>query len=465
MKRVVLEKMEWPDFGKAEPLPPPTVQELLARVEKCRIAMSERGLSHLVLYADREHFANICYLTNFDPRFEEALMIIGRDTEIPLVVVGNECVGHLNISPLLQSGKIRFERYQPFSLLNQPRDESRHLSDIFASEGIGKNAVVGCVGWKYFSAREFDRPESILDIPAYMADTLRSMARKVLNVTDLFMAPSYGLRASCSPYEIAVFEYSNVMASEGMKNVLKNFKAGISDFDVVKHYQYTGYPLSCHIGMKSSGNLHYGLSSPTGSKVRRGDPCSTGIAYWGSNICRAGWVAENENDLPETARDYVENFAAPYFLACAKWLEAVRIGVTGDDLQRIIDEELPFEKFGVFLNPGHLIHLDEWLSSPIYRGSKEILKSGMYIQTDIIPRSKIYSSSRMEDGFVLADAALQQELERLYPATYARSLSRRKFIRQTIGIALSDDILPLSNTFALVPPFFLDYRKILTIKQ
>ena len=141
-----MKKIEWPDFGHADPLPPPTVRELQSRMERCRIAMSRRGLSHLVVYADREHFANLCYLTYFDPRFEEALMIISRDTELPLVVVGNECVGHLNISPLLQSGQLRYERYQPFSLLNQPRNASRPLREIFTSEGIRKDSIVGCVG-------------------------------------------------------------------------------------------------------------------------------------------------------------------------------------------------------------------------------------------------------------------------------------------------------------------------------
>ena len=465
MKRVVLKEIEWPDFGEARPLPPPTVEELEQRLDKCREAMSKCGLTHLVVYGDREHFANMCYLTNFDPRFEEALMILALRTEQPLMVVGNECVSHLNISPLLQAHKIRVERYQTFSLLDQPRDESRPLSQIFTSEGIGRNSVVGCVGWKYFTDREFDNPESVIDLPAYMADTLRSLAGRVLNVTDLFMSPDYGLRAACSPYEIALFEQANVMASEGMKNVLKHFRAGVSDFELVQHYQYTGYPLSCHIGMKSSGNLHYGLSSPTGDEVRRGDPCSTGIAYRGSNICRAGWVVESAEELPEEASDYVERFAAPYFLACAEWLERLKIGTPGGELQRIIEENLPFEQFGVSLNPGHLIHLDEWLSSPIYKGSEIVLRSGMCLQSDIIPRSAVYSSSRMEDGLVLADAELQQALSRQYPDTYARCLARRAFVREVIGIDLSDEVLPLSNTFALVPPYFLNYHHILTIER
>jgi hypothetical protein len=32
-----------------------------------------------MVYADREHFANMAYLTGFDPRFEEALLILTQD--------------------------------------------------------------------------------------------------------------------------------------------------------------------------------------------------------------------------------------------------------------------------------------------------------------------------------------------------------------------------------------------------
>ena len=39
-------------------------------------AMSKRGLDAVIVYADREHFANMSYLTGFDPRWEEALLIL-----------------------------------------------------------------------------------------------------------------------------------------------------------------------------------------------------------------------------------------------------------------------------------------------------------------------------------------------------------------------------------------------------
>ena len=459
---VFIRETDWPEYSQATPPGEPSLNELNARIHHCLEMMQERGLSHLVVYSDREHFANLMYLTHFDPRFEEALLILTHD-KLPLILVGNECVGHLNISPLYRAGELRYERYQTFSLMNQPRNQSRRLEVILAEEGIAMGAKVGCVGWKYYSSTAFDNPELTSDIPAYLIDRLRKMVTEtaVVNATDLFISPSYGMRSFCSAYEIACFEFSNVMASEGMTSLLKNFKADITDFDQIKSYQYTGYPLNCHIGIKSSGNQHYGLSSPVGAIIRKGDPCSTNIGYWGSNICRAGWVAENEDDLPETAKGYVENFAGPYFAALRDWFKHLKIGTTGGELQQIIDDRLPFDQFGVFLNPGHLIHWDEWTSSPIYKGSTERICPGMYIQTDIIPRSARYFSSRMEDGIVIADEDLCRQLKKNYPDMFVRCMKRREFMEQ-LGFELPNEVLPLSNTAGIVPPFFLNHKLILS---
>ncbi len=42
--------------------------------------MEELKITHTMVYADREHFANLAYLTGFDPRFEESLLIVGTAT-------------------------------------------------------------------------------------------------------------------------------------------------------------------------------------------------------------------------------------------------------------------------------------------------------------------------------------------------------------------------------------------------
>lgn len=463
--KVYLKEIEWPDFGKADPVIFPSVEELENRLAGCRVKMAEQNLSHLIVYADREHFANMMYLVHFDPRFEEALLII-RKEGTPIILVGNECVGHLPVSPLYKAEKLRYERYQPFSLLDQPRNESRQLADIFREEGIMQDSKIGCIGWKYFTESEFTDSKERIEIPSFIVDILRNISgyKNVTNASDILMSAQDGMKTYCSPFEIAHFEFSNVMSSEGVKNVLQNFKTGITDFELAGAYNYTGYPLGCHMGMKSSGNHFFGLSSPVGGEIKEGDPCSTGISYWGSNIYRAGWVAKDENGLPESAKGYIDNFAAPYFYACTQWFEKMKIGTKGKVFRKLIDDLLPFDKFGVYLNPGHLTHYDEWISSPIYQDSEVEIRSGMYIQVDIIPRSPHYFSSRMEDGIIIADHDLQNALKTEYPETYKRCMARRKFMIEILGINLPEEVLPLSNIPALVPPYFLDYKKVLSLK-
>jgi hypothetical protein len=132
-------------------------------------------------------------------------------------------------------------------------------------------------------------------------------------------------------------------------------------------------------------------------------------------------------------------------------------------LARLIAEKLPFEKFGIFLNAGHLIHLDEWLSSPIYPGSDVRLHSGMAMQVDVIPSSRVYSSTRMEDGVVIADDTLRRQIQKEHPDCFTRCQKRRDFMRDVLGIGLPEEILPLSNIPALVPPFFLHPNLVLTV--
>ena len=91
---------------------------------------------------------------------------------------------------------------------------------------------------------------------------------------------------------------------------------------------------------------------------------------------------------------------------------------------------MPFDKFGIYLNPGHLIHLDEWMSSPFYPGSQIPVASGMAIQVDVIPASTKYFSTRMEDGIVIADGDLRAKLKESAPDCYDRCQKRRSFMKR-----------------------------------
>lgn len=445
----LIELAGWPRFDPAPAVVSIALPEYEARIARLRAAMAGRGLTHLLVYGDREHCANLLWICNFDPRFEEALLILGRSGE-PLLLTGNECPAYLPISPLWGAGKMRSEVYQPFSLLDQPRSSSRGLSEIFRSEGIDPHSRVGCVGWKYYGHLRRT------DLPSYIVDELREVTspESAEDATNLLMNPADGLRSTCSAAEIALFENSNWKASEVMRRVVFAAREGMTDFEMLSHAGYDGTPLSCHMTLKTGPN-RTSLASPSGARLERGYPWSANVAYWGSNVCRANWVAESAADLPERARDYVDAFAGPYFEAMGAWLDALRIGAEGGRLSALIQQRLPFEKFGVFLNEGHLIHYDEWLSSPIYAGSTLPVRSGMVFQTDVIPSSKTYFSTRMEDGLAIADEALRAELAAHYPAVMERIQARKRFIAGVLGLPMHPEHLPLSNTFGIVAPFLL----------
>ena len=99
MTRARLAEIPLPDFGPLEPAPQIPGTTYSARLERLRSRAEERGFDRLVVYADREHSANLAYLTGFDPRFEEAVLVVGP-TGAPAILVGNECYGLAGAAPL-----------------------------------------------------------------------------------------------------------------------------------------------------------------------------------------------------------------------------------------------------------------------------------------------------------------------------------------------------------------------------
>ena len=72
-----LADMDLPDFGRPDAVPVIPSSVYADRVDRLRVRMGETGHDFLVVYADREHSANLSYLTGFDPRFEEAVLVVG----------------------------------------------------------------------------------------------------------------------------------------------------------------------------------------------------------------------------------------------------------------------------------------------------------------------------------------------------------------------------------------------------
>ena len=458
MIAVRLSQVDLPDFG--EPSIEPTIPKEVyaARIEAARQRATQAGYDALVVYADREHSANLAYLTGYDPRFEEAMLILtpGRT---PALLVGNEGWGYAGVSPI----ELRRLLYQSFSLLSQPRDSSKPLEEIFRGEGIGQGTRVGVVGWKYFDPREW------LEIPSYIADTLREItgeASRVVNATDIFMNPADGLRVINEIEQLAVFEYASCHTSTAVRKVLFGLRPGMTEYQAVRLMGLNGMPLSCHLMLSSGPRATLGLPSPSSRRIERGDRFTTAFGVWGALNCRAGFVVEDEKELPSGIRNYVDKLVSPYFRAIAEWYTTMGISVKGAELYRVIHRHLGDPFFGVKLNPGHQIHLDEWVNSPISAGSEIPLRSGMALQVDVIPATGTdYFTTNIEDGIALADADLRRRLAQTYPEAWRRIQARRDFMAEKLGLRLKPEVLPFSNIPAYLPPFLLRPDRVMVVSQ
>jgi Xaa-Pro aminopeptidase len=450
-----LAEVRLPDFGLSDAPPEIPAAVYRDRLERLRERMAEHGYDRLVVYADREHSANLSYLTGFDPRFEEAMLVVGTADE-PAILVGNECYGMAGAAPL----PMRRCLFQDFSLPGQPRDRSRALSEILADEGVRDGSHVGVVGWKGYADR------SVMEAPAFIVDELRRLTRSgiVENGAHLLIGAADGLRVINEVEQLAAFEHAACRTSLGVRQLLRGIRVGMREDEAVRLLEWNGSPLSCHLMLTSGDRASLGLLSPGDRRIERGDRFTVAFGIWGALNCRAGFVVEDAEELPPAIRDYVERLVAPYFEAIAEWYGALRVGQTGGVLHEIVDRRLGDPFFGIFLNPGHQIHLDEWVNSPVSPGSTVELRSGMALQVDVIPATGTeYFTTNIEDGIALADETLRAELAAAYPAAWERIRARRDFMNDALGIELHPDVLPFSNIPAWLPPFLLCPERVMAM--
>ncbi len=456
---VVLKKVEYPAIGRpTEPRPEVPASIFEKRLIKIRARMVATGLDALIVYGDREHFANLHYLTNYDPRFEESLLII-RPEGSPVLLVGNEGMGYSLIARL----PVERQLYQTFSLLGQPRDQVEPLEVVLRRAGLDRCRRVGVAGWKYFTPGEFAEAEERLDVPEFIAFALRRavpVSGGIINAATLFMDPETGLRHQNEPEQLADFEWLATHSSENLLAGLRSLRPGMTEMEVFSGMPYMGLPQCTHAQCASGDNiLRYGMPSPTSRVIREGDPLMLSFAYAGSNVCRFGWVVRNEKALPRPVQDYVEHVAKPYAAAMGAWLRALRIGATGDELHNAVTNRLVPLGFKLGLNCGHQIAYDEWTHSPVYSGSTARVRSGMYWQADFFAVTGTpHHGAFAEDGYALADEPLRAELTTRYPTLWQRVQARRAFMQSQLGLVLADEVLPFSNCAGAVMPFLLSPR-------
>ena len=82
-----------------------------ARIEALIALGAKAGFDAFAIYGDREHAANVAYLSGYDPRFEETLLVVVPGKQ-PRLLVGNEGWGYAEIC----DGPYERVLYQTFSL-------------------------------------------------------------------------------------------------------------------------------------------------------------------------------------------------------------------------------------------------------------------------------------------------------------------------------------------------------------
>lgn len=441
-------------------LPVFQAEDYRARQALLQEKMKAAHLSHVLVYADREHFANMEYLIGHDPRFEEALLVIDVNNHMTLFI-GNEGWGHTQALP------VPVERilFQSFSLQGQPRQNPKPLHTHFRKLGINKESRLGLIGYKFFLANELADAETRTDFPSWLVEELQQLTprKQMSNVTAFMTGYPSGIRMSLrTAKEIAYYEQIAERSAQSVIRMLKLLKPGISEIELTALAAMDAFPISA-FPMIQFGEEHVsiGLRSPNEQPLKLGDPVCICRALRGALVSRAGVAAYDEATLNMNRKRALQDFYRPYWSALAAWYETLGIGVSGGALYECIHSRMGARRFGLVLNPGHNIGADEWTNSPVFRDSPLILSDGMYLQSDVIAShaNPVYTAI-MEDGIVLASKNLQQKLAIQYPETWSRIQTRQSFMKNTLGIQISEEVLPLSSLCGVYFPFFLDLNRI-----
>jgi len=431
-------------------------QEYKHRI-KVAFSCCEKSITHLIIYADREHFSNLEYFTGYDPRFEEALLVLEKDGASTLIV-GNEGYSYAKRIPY----DINIAVFPTFSLPSQPKNKKIILSDILKKTGINRQSKIGIIGWKCFNEDDYENFQNQFDTPYFIMKEILDVTdeKNISNATNIMVGNKEGLRNYLDPKELILCEISGTKSSRSVLALLSNLKVGMNELEASKYLAIDGDPLGTHPNVNFGDNIFYGLASPTANCIlKEGDIVGAGISYRRSMIHKVSYFVNDGSKL-NPQYDQLYNV---YFQAITKWYETMDIEITGGEIYKAVEDALgSYSEMGVGLNPGHLIHTDEWTNSPFTKESNIKIRSGMAIQCDFtaaLPR--INFCVHAEDGIIIADNQRQSILNKIAPKSYQRMKMRQMFMRDVLGIQINDCVLPTSDMPAVVFPYLQNLNCIL----
>ncbi len=455
MKEIIYKQTQPP---RAQIITPHLLSDetMLERKEKTIVQMKQSGYDALIIYADVEHASNFEYLTGFIPRFEEALLVLHKNGEAYLLV-GNEVMGIVPFSRIPATSILT----QQFSLPDQPIQQYEELPINLQKANITNDQHIGIVGWKGL----YKQGSHLYDVPHYIVEAVKQITPSITNATGLFIDAKNGVRIINNVDEIRHYEYGQVLAANSMLCAMNEIAVGKNEIEMASLLEQQGQRNNVVTVFASGQRFQKANIYPTLTPLRLGDKISMTVGFKGGLSSRSAYLVEETSQLESDVQDYMERLVIPYFYTIATWLETLHTNMLGSDVYSLIETILPKETYNWSLNPGHLCADEEWLSSPIYKGSSDLLQSGMLMQLDIIPSIKPYSGCTCENGVLLADANLRNQIQAQDPEMWERMLERRAYIKNELGIQIHEDILPLSNMVAYLRPYLLAKTKAMCVAQ
>lgn len=217
----------------------------------------------------------------------------------------------------------------------------------------------------------------------------------LINATELFIGDN-GVRTTNNANEIAHYEYGAALACDCVLDAMNLVDEGVSELEFGDALQRYGQHTTITTIAATGERFVNGNMFPINRKVKIGDPISLTVGFAGGSSSRGGYAVENQEQLNEGAKDYMEKLAKPYFSMYASWLENI--------------------------------------------------KSGMIFQIDIIPSMEGMSGVSAESTVVLADQKLKDEIKEQYSDMWERMMERKEYMRSELNIQLSEDVLPMCST-------------------
>ena len=221
---------------------------------------------------------------------------------------------------------------------------------------------------------------------------------------------------------------------------------GMTEAEAVRLLRWNGMPLSCHLMLTAGPRAALGLLSPADRPIGRGEPFTTAFGIWGALTCRAGWVAEDADELP----DGVARLRRPARRAVLRGgRRVVRRPPRRAGRRRPAGDHRPAAGRPVLRHrpqPGppaaprrvgqlaRLARLDR--RAPIGDGDAGRHHPGHR-------HAVLHDQHRGRDRARRRRAA--GAFAAAYPEAWARIQARRAFMGDVLGIDLHPDVLPLSN--------------------